>query len=292
MDNGLVTNELKLVFTKKGIFDHAKGIVAKWRQWSLTAVAIFGVLTASFEAFAYFFDADLRSVRLYIAAIFLSLFGALFRTIYSYIHDCPGGFERESVAAKRIAQMQRPRWEHDLARQLLSDKLLELDEELKAVDDGRVFVIIKKKPEIHEYVHWVEMAFPNLLRMISIANQLLIIDLPKALGSEDDDSKPQQILSVVNRIRELYMETVAFERSRRSVEPPAGAERLHEFQLGWSSPIRDGIHRMFEFFDKILSLKSLEGQQLVFTVKMEEPDNLAAFNAELQRIEKTFFGGK
>ena len=68
--------------------------------------------------------------------------------------------------------------------------------------------------------------------------------------------------------------------------PPERAEQLHELQFGWTHPIRDYVRQMFEYFDKILNLKSLKTQEVAFNLKMMEPANIDAFNAELKRLEK------
>ena len=49
--------------------------------------------------------------------------------------DCPDSFKDESTAVKRIVQIQRTRWEHRLAQQLLKEKLLDLDNELYAISE-------------------------------------------------------------------------------------------------------------------------------------------------------------
>lgn len=286
MESGSVTNELVAHFTRKSLLDHVRELVARWRVFSLTALAVFGVLWTGLEAPAYFLRADLRGARFYVGAIVASLLCAGFWIIRTYLRDCPPGLEQESARARRIAQVQRSRWEYGLAKQLLQDVLLELDDELAALSEGHVFVLIERKPDLPEYVEWVSLGPTNLLRMIDVAQRLLILDLPTVLGSEDELAKPRAIRSVVYRIRDLYKESVVFERSRRAVEPPEGAERLHELQLGWTNPVRDGVRQMFEYFDRILGLESLRDQEVAFTVAMEEPSNLKDFNAELERIQR------
>lgn len=287
VEDGIVRHELVMRFTRKGVWDHARGLLARWRAFSFTAIAIFGVLWTGIEAPAYLLKADLRDARFYIGAIFVSLVGAAIWTARSYVHDCPAGFEHESLSARRIAQLQRERWEHRLANELLQDVLRDLDDELAALSEGRVFVHIERQLDPPEYIQWVGLGPNNVQRMVAVAKKLLIHDLPTALGSEDEGRKPLAIRAVVYRIRDLYRETVAFERSRRAVEPPAGAEHLHELQLGWTEPVRDGVRQMFDFFAKVLSLGSLDEQQVAFTVTMDEPPNLQAFNLELDRIEST-----
>lgn len=283
MSDGIVANKLVVKFTRKSFFDHVVGVAHKWRTFLLTAVAIFGVWMTA-EAPAYFLDAALRDGSFYLGGVTISLAGALFWTIRAYLRDCPVGLEHESPNARRIAQVQRARWEYRLARQLLQDVLLDLDDELAALADGRVFVPVERKPDPTDYAEWAGLGPANVLRMLEVAQQLLVLDLPTALGSPDNDGKPREIRNVVYRIRDLYRATLAFEQSRRSVEPPEGAERLHELQFGWTDPVRDGVRQMFGFFEAVLDLESIKDAEVAYTVTMDSPANVQKFNEELERL--------
>ena len=186
MNSGIDENALTITFTKKTIFDHIRGVTAKWKKLLIAVITIFGVLTAGIEAFAYFYNAELHDIRLFFFSILFALFGSSIGTIYSYLYDCPEGFENESVTSKRIAQMQRARWEHLLAKQLLLENLRDLDDELTALEEGRVFVLIKRRPNFAEYINWVGVGPNNVLRMVDVVNKLLIHDLPSALASTDE----------------------------------------------------------------------------------------------------------
>ena len=271
-------------FTYKGMMDHARALATHWRFFVLTAIGIYGALWTVFEAPAFLAGANLRNRGFYLSTFVVAVVGAFVWTIRNYVRDCPPGFEHESRAAQRIAQVQRPRWEHRLAGQLLTDIMLDLDDELQALSQGRVFVPVERRPDFAEYVEWAALAPDNLLRMVDVAQRLLILDLPTALASDDEAGKPHAIRTVVYRIRDLYRETVAFERSRRAVAAPEGAERLHELQLGWTDPVRDAVRQMFDFFDRILALEKTDNQTVAFTVVIGEPPNVDAFCKELDRI--------
>ena len=281
-------NQLVMCFTRKGVRDHARGLVSLSRPFLLAALAVFGAIWTCFEAPAYFLHANLSGGSFYLGAIAASILAAAAWTTREYLNICPPGFELESKRTQRIAHVQRTKWEHALARQLLGEVLLDLDDELAALSEGRVFVPIEKRPHLAEYMRWVNLGPTNMLRMIDVAKKLLVLDLPSVLGSPDDPAKPQKIRKVVYRIRDLYKETVAFECSRRSVAPPEGAERRHELQFGWTDPVRDGVRQMFEFFDRILSLDSLTDQTVSFTVTMDEPDNIQEFCDELSRVRDSW----
>ena len=288
-DDGLLTNELVAHFSKKSLLDHARAIFARWQLFCITAVSVFAALDAVLEAPSFFLEAQLRGGRFFLGVVIASILCACFWTVRAYLNDCPVGLEKESAKARRIAQLQRARWEYRLADRLLKDVLLDLDDELAALSQGRVYVPIERQPDLQEYMDWVRLDPPNISRMIGVGQKLLVLDLPAALGSTLVAEKPQAIRNVVYRIRDLYSASVHFERSRRAVLPPEGMERLHELQLDWSGTLRDAVRQMFAFFDRILSLESLEHGQVAFTVTMDEPANVSEFSLELARLESVLF---
>lgn len=279
-------NELLVVFTRKSVWDHVLGVLSRWHTLLLTALGIFGVIWTMFEAPAYLLESDLSDSRFYVGALLASVFGAIVWTIREYTHDCPPGFEHESLGARRIAQLQRTRWEHRLAAQLLQDVLTDLDDELAALSEGRVFVPIESAPDFRQYISWAGLGPSSVLRMVDVGQKLLVLDLPSALGAANSPSKPREIRATVYRIRDLYAETVAFERGRRAVKPPDGAERLHELQLGWTDPVREGVRQMFEYFERVRELPLKGDQQLTFTMTMGEFASSGAFCEELDRLER------
>lgn len=143
MEDGLVANELVARFTHKSLWDHLCSLAVKWPLFSLTSLAVFGVLWTLLEAPAYLLETNFRGARFYIGAIVASLLCGAFWTVRSYLRGCPEGIERESTQARRIAQVQGARWEYRLAKQLLQDALRDLDDELAALSVGRVFVLIE-----------------------------------------------------------------------------------------------------------------------------------------------------
>lgn len=216
---------------------------------------------------------------------------ALVHAIHVYLHACPEGLEEESAVARRIAQVQRPHWEFRLGRQLLTEKLHALDAELRDMLEGRMFIGIGKRLSLEEYLSWAQTRPDNLLRMVDVARQLLLVDLPSVLtGQEGRPAEPATILSVVNRIRDLYAVTVTYERDMRAVAPPDELTSLHALQVGWTNPIRDGMQQMFHFLDAVLSLSPRGNHEVDFTIKLDAPPNVDAFCAELDRLTRDLPG--
>ena len=114
MEDGRIVNEMVMQFCRKGFRDHLTGIATRWGTYSLTAISVFTVLFTGIQAPAYFLKIDFGDPRLYLGTIIGSLLVALFWTVREYLNDFPAGSENESRAARRIAQLQRARWEHRL----------------------------------------------------------------------------------------------------------------------------------------------------------------------------------
>jgi hypothetical protein len=270
----------------KTLLEHLAGVARHWLQFVLTAFAVFGALWTMADTGSYFLSANFADVRFYVVAVGFSLVVAGAWTIRAYLNDSPPGFELESPKARRIAHLQRSRWEFALARELLATSLDDLDDELEGLSAGRVFVPTERRLDFPEYIHWVSLAPDNLFRMIDVAQQLLVVDFAAALGHSDFDERPAAIRAVIRRIRRLYAETVSFERSMRAVTPPEGTERLHELQMGWSEPIRGGVRQLFDFVDAMNAVDKKEKDAKVeFTVVIDAPLNMAPFCAELARVQ-------
>lgn len=290
-NNGIASSEVHMQFSCKTVWDHMCCVLARWRLLMLVALAVFGALWTIVEASAYFLNIDLRGWLLYTLAGVAALGSALVRAIYAYLHECPDGLEGESAIARRIAQVQRPHWEFRLGRQLLEDKLHALDAELRDVLSRRVFVGVGRRLSIGDYFSWAQTRPDNLLRMVDVAKHLLLVDFPSVLTAQEGrPAEPAAILSVVNRIQDLYAVTVTYEREMHAIAPPDEFRALHALQAGWTNPIRDGMQQMFHFLDAVLSLGPMGSHEVDFTIKFDAPPNIDAFCHELDRLTRNLPG--
>jgi hypothetical protein len=236
-------------------------------------------------AASYFLDAGLRGWVSFVIVIVLAVALAFAKSVYSYVNGCPAGMENESAQSQRIAQIQRPKWEFRLARQLLKERLHDLDVELEDLLGGRLFVPVERQLDPQDYIAWVQTRPANALRLIDVAKRLLVVDFPAALSSnEERPADPVRIVDVVDLVQGLYSQTVRFERASRTVEPPGSLESLHDFQMGWTDPIREGVHQMFQFLDRVLAVDPKTNQEIHFTITFAEPANIQKFNEELDRL--------
>lgn len=250
------------------------------------AIYIFGVLCMFSEAAIQFVDASPRGWQAYCVLIAVSLVGSLVGNGYRYSNRVPDGFENVSCNASRIAHWQRPRWECQLAKTLLAQKLGPFDRELHDLNAGRSFVIADMPESLQAYMRWARTRAPNLMNMLAVAHELLVKEFPAAvLSTRETPAQPQSILEAVETLARFYGESVAFERAARSVMPSEALQRLHELQLGWSEPIRDGVHQLFEFLQQISECDLKADSQISFEITFAEPPNVEEYCQEIARLE-------
>lgn len=278
------TSETKFVLWRKSIWDHAKGVLAKWWLLPSAMIAGFGIAWTIAEAASTLFDVSMKEWPLYVAVLSLTLVLALGYAVKQYVTGCPEGLDGESAAARRLAQLQPPRWEFRLARQLLRDKLLSLDVELEDLLAGRVFVPIEKSLSIPDFLGWSELRPANVIRMATVSKQLIAVDLPASMAATGKQpADPRAILAIADRIRELYLQTIVFERTNHSVSPPSGFESLHALQFNWTEPVRSALRQLLDFLDTMIEA-DLEGGFVSFKITYETPPNVDAFNDETDRL--------
>lgn len=289
--DGLVQSEGVIGFTKKSLFDHLRGVACRWRSILRTALAVFGVVWTMAESVSYFIKADLSGTGRFFTVLVFSVISAVALAVYTYIADAPPGLEQESVKAKRIAQIQRTRWEAELTRQLMYDVLDQLDEELAAFRRGRVFVAVDESLSRQDYVAWAQRRLYNIERMMEVGQLLLVVDFLAALISDYSLEKPAQIRSVVYQVRDFYQSTVQFELDRLRVQPPEGAERLHELLADWAEPIRDAVRQLYGIVDEILAANLKSDSKLSLKVTMASPSNVEAACDEMERLGRLWAFG-
>ena len=289
MTEELLTNREVTHLYHKNLLEHLRGILFNKRAllsffgWIL---AIFTVVMTVLGAAAYFLDKSFQGFLSFAIVIAIAIMIAFGRAIHSYITGCPSGLETESRSAQRIAQLQRPKWEFKLARQLLHDRVEMLDIELRNMLNNRTFVPVVQQLDVEGYTAWANMRPANALRMIAVAKQLLIYDFPEALVStEEKPANPIKMVTVVERIQRLYSDTLEFERASVEIEPPSELAKLHGYAIGWTEPIRSGVHQLFDFLDRAIGLPPRAYQSLEFTILFEEPTNLSRFNTEMEQLD-------
>lgn len=276
----------EFAFSYKTIWNHLYCFTKRPLPILVVTAAIFGAFMTFSEATILFTDAMPRGWGTYGALFGVSLFISLFWNAYQYLHYIPEGFENVSAYAQRLAHLQRPLWEFRLAKTLLAQRLAPLERELRDMEAGRLFVIAKKPKNLRSYIRWSNARIENLVNMLSVAQQLLLNDFPAALQSTiDKHANPKTILGAVETLARFYGETVKFERSSRAVMPSENLRKLHQHQLGWSEPIRDGVRQLFQFLQQMCECNPDGDNHISFTIVFDEPPGCSQFREELIRLK-------
>jgi len=275
----------KHTFSYKSIYDHFRCLLKYWKRWIKYVIAIFTTLLAIIEAPVLFLKYDHPGWIIFIAIIAASLFYASLNILYVYIKSFPEGLENESKEVKKIAQIQRPKWEYRLAHILLKEKLTALENEYMDVVKDRIYIPTKTFDNIKAYFDWLSSRPVNLIRMLNVAVKLVIKEFTAEIQSTPDKpASPKSIVDITNKIQSLYTQAIMFERESRSIEPPGQFKLAHEMQFDWTSPIRDGIQQVLLFLEKVISLDPDGDHSINFTIEFNPPVNVDEFIEELDRI--------
>ena len=269
----------------KSRWNHIESLTVYWKRWTISFFSLFGILWSAVEASSFFLAFNPRGSIYYGFLLLTSFCAATVYVIYFYMNDSPEGLQDESATAKRIAQLQRPKWEFHLTHQLLLDRVGPLLSELSDLLDGRKHVSASKITVVEQYMTWLQSRIDNLLSMVEVAKRVLVHDLVQTLvGSSDTPVQPLDILKAINNIRDLYIATIQFEREGRAIIPPEWAREMHELQLGWSEPIRNGIHQLFEFLILVIEPDIDDETPIKFEIVFEEPTGIDEYVELLNSI--------
>ncbi|MCW9708972.1 hypothetical protein [Fodinibius salsisoli] len=286
--NGKISNSHNVELTAIGIHEHIFRIFKNHFIRFLTSFStVFLSLVGIVEVFKYN-PQFLSELEFNLALAIVSIITAFVYTAYHYINLCPDGFEDESEEIKKLAHLKRPKWEYKLAKKLLQDRLSKIDSELEDLIKGRKYIEIERQPDIDDYWEWVNIRLYNLERMVDPMLQLLVTDLPIAMGgSKNKPASPIQILNTVEKIKTLYLQTYEFELEGNKIDTPDFFRTLHKYQYGWTHVIRDAINQMFSFLDEVIQhdFKIETTAEIDFEIKVGAPNNLDKFTDELEKKE-------
>lgn len=275
-------------FSKKSLFVHLRNLF--WPPWPIFSITIviFGVLWTFSEAIIQFTKSlplGWRSLLILLASSFTL---SLFWNLYKYLNRIPVGFEQVSINSKRIAHLQKSKWEFLLAKSLLEEKIGPLDRELEDLISGKQFVPAMKPESFQSYYYWLGSRSRNMNNMLEVAKILLIDDFPKSLqSSKKKPANPLTILHAVETLARFYRDTIEYERSSRAVLPSEKLSYLHSLQLGWTEPIRAAVRQLFDLLDYICTIDHKTGEQISFVIKFAEIPNIDDFLKEVERLNNS-----
>ncbi len=285
-DEELTTTNATIVFSYKTAWDHLVAILSAPVQIIAIAAGCFGSIWTIYEASVSSLKLTPNRLVPYLSFLAISIAVSMVWRIYHYVNACPEGLEIVSNTGRRIAHLQRPLWQFRFAKSVLAQLLGPIDRECRDLLDGKVFVLAERPRDFREYYSWLAGRSENMLRMLKIAEQLMLIDFLKALTStEDKTACPKKILDVSFAIQRVYQEAVNYERSSLAIFPPEGFERAHQLQVGWSQPIRDAILQLFEVLQQMLDVDYRKHTHLKYTIVFSECPNVDEYCSELHRLE-------
>lgn len=282
----VVTNRARITLTYTPIYLHCwLALRHGWRTLTGSFCSVFGVLWMFLGAITHSVGVDYTGLSILGSMAGIALVVAAAFTGYRCSTHIRPGFEGQPPSIQNVVRWKRPRWEYRLALLLLQDRLSRTDRQLRDLADGRRYVGLTQPNDVNSHVDWLRLRPMNLTRMVEVAKQLLVYDLPRALSSSSSgETSPVSIVDCVDAISDLYDETLDFELESRRVLPPEGFEEVHRIQDGWSQTIRDGIRQVTDFLERAIERNPRSGKPLEFTIEFDAPKDVDKFNAELDRL--------
>ena len=120
VDDPITTSQASFGFSYKTIWNHFAGILSRPLPLITLASACFGGLWTIFEASVNPLNVQPHRPIAYLSILGLALVFSCVMRIWAYINTCPEGLESVSPAARRIAHLQRTKWEFRFAKSVLA----------------------------------------------------------------------------------------------------------------------------------------------------------------------------
>ncbi|MCP4678232.1 MAG: hypothetical protein GY854_22505, partial [Deltaproteobacteria bacterium] len=244
VDDPITENAATFAFSYKTLWDHTVGVLSRPLALVTFASASFGGLWSIYEASVSSLNLQANRLVAYAWILGIAVVCSVIARIWAYINTCPDGLEDLSPAARRVAHLQRTKWEFRFAKSVLAQLISPIDREWQDIRNDNVYMVATPPRDCRSYFKWLSGRTENLFRMLRVAKKTMLFEIPKALTStEEEHAGPKKILDSLQTITQLYRESVAFEKSSLAIIPPEEFEKVHELQAGWSEPIRDAVHQ-------------------------------------------------
>ncbi len=280
-------NTFVIEFSHTSKARHIRIAISKyWRNGFVSGGVTLASAIAVIEFILNRFSIELSKLALLAFLIAAPILIAIIFIAISYYNHVPSGFEDESREIQKIVHFKRMKWETRLAIGLLREKLDKTEMQINDIVDDMVHIPITSRPEVDEYLNWLQTRPSNLLRMIEVAKNLLIRDFAGALTLNDKDAPdPKKILESVNKVKKLFDSTYEFGLEGRSIQAPDGFERIHEIQGSWVKIIQDTILQVYDFLEIVLKHDIEEEKRIQFAFVFDSPTNIEEYIDELRRLE-------
>lgn len=172
-------------FSYKTLGGHIQAILAKPLEPLGILLGCFGSVWTVYEASVNSLDLSPNRTFPYAMFVIVSMVAAIASAIHRYLKTCHEGLELLSPAARRIAHLQRPKWEFQFAKPVLAQLLSPIDRECRDLFSGKTFVPATPLRSFQEYFSIMGSRSENLMRMVEIAQRLILSDLPHAMISTE-----------------------------------------------------------------------------------------------------------
>lgn len=169
--------------------------------------------------------------------------------VYNNLND----LQNETKESKRIAIEKPFGWEYLLAAELLSSKLIDINQSYKELEKGFVFNRSKKYSE-EGYQEWFQESLNDMQRIVTIFPNILN-ELNTSFGPPGVSGNVLEIKSAVNRIIAYCKELLAWEYRVNEPEPPSGLAEIKTIMNGWSKVILNAINGMPNEIKRVINIR-------------------------------------
>ena len=287
LDNPITNCTVTFAVSYKTAWDHVKGFSSCPLPLLTFASASFGGLWSIYEASVSSLGLDANRPVAYAWILAIAAISSGVARLWAYVNTVPDGLEELLPHTRRIAHLQRPKWEFQFAKSVLAHLISPIDREWQDIRDGNVYVVASRPRDFRSYYEWLAGRPENCFRMLRVAKKTMLFEFPHALTStEETPADPKRILDRIQTIVDLYRESVVFEKASLAIIPPDEMVIVHELQIGWAEPIRDGVHQLFEFLQNVCDVDPNTDSNLSFAITFDSPPNVDDYCAELDRVER------
>ncbi|MEI3799614.1 MULTISPECIES: nucleotide-binding protein [unclassified Chitinophaga] len=173
--------------------------------------------------------------------------------VYTNLND----LQNESKEAKKIAIEKPYGWEFLLAAELLSSKLVDINQSYSELEKGLVFSRTKRYA-IEAYHEWFKESLNDIKKLILIFPNILK-ELNSSFGPPGVPGNILDIKRAVDRIISFEKELLAWEYRVNETDPPAELEEIKVIMSGWSKVIIDTINTMPNEIRRIIESSKING---------------------------------
>ena len=191
----------------------------------------------------------------------------------------PPNFVGESVCITDIVVDKGPRWELRLARELLKERLVTIDQKFSKIERGRVFPPTRFLAA-HDSFPYLEGLIDDFKRMSQGAGKILNEEILVPPGVPGDAS---QIKRGCDNLYSLFDALYEWEMDVRFVRPHDIYLDLFKTMRGWPNAVLSQFRHVLVQIDAHLAQPELSGTRLTLT-SLKDKDFTDNFRAEIARL--------